>query len=249
MRERRFLVRELTTASEVEIRGSEAHHLLHVLRLRPGDEVVVFDGRGHQNRAVLTRCEASSATARKLEPVSSGSESPLGVAAAVAAPKGDGMSLIVQKLTELGVQRVTPLVSDRTSAKSKDTLGRRVARWRRIAGEAAKQSGRTRVPEIGTPLTFDELITGEQPSVRILACPGGASLPNVPRPRSCLVVIGPEGGWTDNEVSAAVRNGFFKFGLGPRILRTETAAIAAAAILQWVWGDAQTDESERGAWR
>jgi len=249
MRERRFLVRELDTASEVEIRGSEAHHLLHVLRLGPGDEVVVFDGEGRQYRAVLSRCGSSSATARKLEALSPQGESPLAISMAVAAPKGDVMSLIVRKLTELGVHRFTPLVSDRTAASSKSTLDRRLSRWRRIADEAAKQCRRATVPEIGTPLTFGELLGLETPSVRILTCPGGQGLPSMPRPRSCLVVIGPEGGWSDDEVSAAVGRGFLTFGLGPRILRTETAAIAAAAILQWSWGDGQTGEGETGAGR
>ena len=145
------------------------------------------------------------------------------------------MSLIVRKLTELGVHRLTPLVSARTSARSKGTLGRRLARWRRIADEAAKQSGRATVPQIETPLTFGELVVREHPSVRILACPGGQALPKIRRPRSCLVAIGPEGGWTDFELDLFAACRFHRVSPGWRTLRSDVACIALLALVsEWV---------------
>ncbi len=232
MRERRFLVQDLA-GQEVTLSGDEAHHLLHVLRLRPGDEVVLFDGAGEQYRAVVTRCEAETATARKLEALPF-HEPPLELVMAVAIPKSDKMTLIVQKLTELGAGRMIPLLSKRTDVGAKSGLSEKMIRWQRVALEACKQSGRARVPRIDEPIRFEELLAQELPPRRFLACHGGgAGLRNHRSPVSCIVAIGPEGGWTEDEISAATDKGFKKIELGPWVLRTETAAIAAAAILQW----------------
>lgn len=239
MHDRRFLVRELSTEPEVRIRGEEAHHLLQVLRLRPGDDVVVFDGSGEQYRAVLIRCEAKEATARKLEALPF-AESPLELTMAVAIPKGDKMSLIVQKLTELGASRIIPLRCKRTHPSSTATsaVSKKLSRWQRVALEACKQSGRLRVPKIEAPIGFQEFLALELPPHRLLTCLDGKRLPGTPpSPRACVAAVGPEGGWTDEETSTALTGGFLTFGMGPSVLRTETAAIAAATILQWEWGD------------
>ncbi len=236
MRERRFLVRDLSAGPEANICGEEAHHLLHVLRLRLGDEVVVFDGLGQQYRSVLTGCESDRVTARKLEalPVD---EPRLDLVIAVALPKGDKMSLIVEKLTELGVRGVIPLLSTRTDIGSMAKSSDRILRWRRVALEACKQSGRARLPQIEEPTRYEEFLARDLPLHRLLACPGGDRLPAQPSPPSCVAAVGPEGGWTDDEISAAKEKGFRTMGLGPSILRTETAAIATGAILLWQWGD------------
>jgi len=233
MRERRFLVQDLANQQVVTLAGDEAHHLLHVLRLHPGDEVVLFDGAGAQYRAVITHCEAKTATARKLEALPL-HEPPLELVMAVAIPKSDKMTLIVQKLTELGAGRIIPLLSKQTDVGAKAGLSEKIIRWRRVALEACKQSGRARLPRIDEPLHFEELLTLQLPPRRFLASPGGSGgLGNQPKEASCIVAIGPEGGWTDDEISAAADRGFKKIGLGPWTLRTETAAIAAAAILLW----------------
>jgi len=232
MRERRFLIPDIPTEGEVVIAGTEAHHLLHVLRLRPDDEVVVFDGRGKEFRAVLTRCDKTTAAAKLLEPVAT-RESPLELTVAVAVPKMDSMARIVQKLTELGVHRVVPLLTNRTAASARRATGQ-LARWRRIAEEACKQSGRGIVPRVEAPITFEDLIESDDHSRRLLFTVGGPPLRGGPHPSSCLVVIGPEGGWAEEEVAYAVAKGFEPVGLGPRTLRTETAALAATAILEWL---------------
>jgi 16S rRNA (uracil1498-N3)-methyltransferase len=235
MRERRFLVAEIPSGRDVDIVGAEAHHLLHVLRLRPGDEIVVFDGRGKEFRAVLTRCEKSSAAATALEPLAS-RESPLELTVAVAVPKMDSMSRIVQKLTELGAHRLIPLQTDRSVVTSR-RAAHQLSRWRRIAAEACKQSGRAVVPTVAEPLAFAELLEADLPARRFLLTVGGPSLGEQDRPSSCLLAIGPEGGWTEEEVASALAKGFQPLGLGSRTLRTETAALAAVAVLEWLWGD------------
>lgn len=237
--ERRFLVPELEAASEVRISGAEAHHLLHVLRLGPGDEVILFDGRGHAVRAAVVRSERAAAVARVLEEQPS-RESLLGLSLAVAVPKGDTMAAVVQKLTELGITQVIPLLSRRTLLQTARAVRKRLPRWRRIAAEACKQSGRSRIPSVEEPLTLIELLEQELPPIRLLASLRGGPLPACSPDLSCLAMIGPEGGWTEEEESAAAARGFLKLGLGPRTLRAETAAIATAAILQWAWGDLRT---------
>lgn len=238
MRERRFLVPELVDESEPEIRGAEAHHLREVLRLKAGDEIVLFDGRGHSYRARLTRIDRRSARTERLEPLPA-LESPLALTLAVAVPKGEGLSHVVQKATELGASSIIPLLTDRTTVQSRRSIEGKLARWQRIAVEACKQCGRSAIPRIAEPLDFGELLRpGGDFEVRILLHADGGAIASSPVARSCLVAIGPEGGWSRPEVEAARAAGFHSWRLGPRTLRTETAAIAAVALLQSAWGDA-----------
>ena len=232
MRERRFLIPDVPTEGEVVIAGTEAHHLLHVLRLHPDDEVVVFDGRGKEFRAVLTRCDKASAVAKLLEPVAT-RESTLELTVAVAVPKLDSMARIVQKLTELGVRRVVPLLTQRTAITPRRAAGQ-LARWRRIAEEACKQSGRSLLPQVEETIPFKALIERDAHGRRLLFTVGGPTLPGRSDSLSCLLAIGPEGGWTEEERTSALAQGFEPVGLGPRTLRTETAALAATAILEWL---------------
>ena len=235
MRERRFLVSDIATRGEVEIAGEEAHHLLNVLRLRPGDEVVVFDGRGKEFRAVLTRCEKSTASVRLTEG-SDSRESHLDLTLAVAVPKMDSMTRIVRRLTELGTRTIIPIETERTTVKASHAA-RQLPRWRRIAAEACKQTGRAMVPAIEEPLSFEDLLATDLPATRFLLTVGGPRFPEQEKPMSCLAAVGPEGGWTAEEIAAEVAKGFQPVGLGPRTLRTETAALAAAAVLEWLWGN------------
>jgi len=235
MRERRFMLPNLPVQGDVEIAGSEAHHLLHVLRLKPGDRIVIFDGRGTELQAELTRCGNDTASARLLAPTES-RESPLDLTMAIAVPKMQSMSRVVQKLTELGVHRIVPVITERTTVTA-GGAERQLSRWRRIAAEACKQCGRSRVPRIEDLVPFHEFLELDLPTARLLFTPGGPSLREPERATSCVAAVGPEGGWSDGEIAAAVANGFRPVGLGPRTLRTETAALAAAVILEWLWGD------------
>lgn len=241
MRERRFFIPDLRDDREVEIQGQEAHHLFNVLRLGPGDEIVVFDGQGRHFRAVITSSTKNFAAARPLEALPT-SESSLELTLAVAVPKRGKMSSIIRMLTELGVARITPLVTERTLSASSAAVQDKCERWSRIALEACKQSGRSRIPVIGSPKSFGEFSRADLPDHRILVSPRGAETLPSPLASPCVVAIGPEGGWSEAETLLASANGFRELSLGPRTLRTETAAITAAAILQWAFGDLQTKE-------
>lgn len=229
-RERRFFVPELG-ASRVELTHDEAHHLIHVLRLGVGDAVALFDGKGHAANATVARIESDVVELEVGDRLPT-NESPLTLTLAVAVPKGDTMSVIVQKLTELGVASIQPLLSD-NGEMPVDAVMNRLERWHRASVEGAKQCGRSRLPDVKAPQRFEELArTGAW-----LLTPGAPPLSLESLPANPVVLVGPEGGWSPAELHLAQERELAVFGLGPRTMRTETAAIAAATLMQWLGGD------------
>ena len=230
-RERRFFIPDLG-ASRVELTDEEAHHLIHVLRLSEGDTAALFDGKGHAANATVVRITGDVVELDVNDSLPT-NESKLALTLAVAVPKGDAMSLIVQKLTELGVATIQPLLSD-NSATPASAITKRLARWQRISLEAAKQCGRSRIPSIESPRTFERLA---HPGTFLLT-PGAPPFPSSPiLSSSAIVLVGPEGGWSAAELQLAHDRELTVFGLGPRTLRTETSALAAAILMQWLGGD------------
>ena len=230
-RERRFFVPDLG-ASSVEITDEEAHHLTHVLRLGEGDAVALFDGKGHAANATVARIDGGVVELEVRDRVLA-NESPLALTLAVAVPKGDTMSLIVQKLTELGVATIQPLLSDNSEMPG-DAVMKRIERWQRVSLEAAKQCGRSQLPCIENPKSFEALA---RPDTMVLT-PGAPPLVSSEKlSANPVVLVGPEGGWSVPELHLAKNRELTVFGLGPRTMRTETAAIAAATLMQWLAGD------------
>jgi 16S rRNA (uracil1498-N3)-methyltransferase len=234
------------------LEADEARHLREVLRLKPGDEVFVFDGAGSEFRCTVESSRRESAVLNVLEEVDPPHpESALELTLAVALLKSDKFDLVVQKATELGVSRVVPVMTKLADIKLKDEsdANKRVTRWRRIAMEAAKQSGRALIPEIMTSLTFHDLILGTalldltesrgQLDTMLFAERGGVSFDTVhiERKAAILALVGSEGGWTNDELDAAKTAGWKLITLGGRTLRAETAAIAVATLLQHRFGD------------
>jgi 16S rRNA (uracil1498-N3)-methyltransferase len=234
-RERRFFAPDLG-GETVVLAAEEAHHLTDVLRLTEGAEVVLFDGKGSAARAEVVQVEPQ--VRLRLLGGEPSRESPLDLAIAVSPPKGDRMELIVQKLTELGARRIVPLLTERGEV-DRGACSRKVERWRRIALESCKQCGRSRVPELAPPQEFSEVLRDHARA--FLAQPGGSPLAMTPRGPSILVLVGPEGGWSQEELDLAASRQVASLGLGPRTLRTETAAIAAAALVQFLAGDLAAD--------
>ena len=226
------------TQQTVTLTADEARHLRDVLRLKAEDEVYVFDGLGHEFRCTVSKTTRDTAELRieaEVEPAKP--ESQLQLNLGVALLKGEKFDLVVQKATELGVQRVTPLLTRYADIHLRDAAdaAKRVARWQRIALEAAKQSGRAFVPEISSPVAFDSLETnglGVMFSER-----GGDSLETLPASNMITALVGSEGGWSDEELASARARDFHVITLGGRILRAETAAITVTALLQNLFGD------------
>lgn len=229
---------ENISEGSVTLAAEETRHLRDVLRQREGGEVRVFDGDGHEYAASIESISKRSAALKILCEVSPSSpESPLDLTLAAAILKGEKFDLVVQKSVELGVTRVVPLLTARCDVKPKD-VRTRVERWRRISLEASKQSGRAVLMKISEPVGFRDLVkepTGGK-SFMMFSERGGEELPP-DSVSSVTAVVGPEGGWEDDEIDAARRAGWSIVTLGGRILRAETAAIAVAAVLQHRFGD------------
>lgn len=240
-----FVPRKNISGGRATLAGTELEHMRKVLRLGVGDRVVLFDDDGFEHEGTIASYSAAAAEiaiARSSRPER---ESPLAVTLAQALGKGDKLDFIVEKATELGVAAVLPFVCRRTVPKLEhDAAARRIERWRRIALGATKQTGRTRVPEIRELVDFPVLVQRPAPhDLKILFWEGeqarGLQQLHAENPRitSLLLVVGPEGGFTAEEAALATENGFHSVGLGRRILRTETAAVATAALAQFLWGD------------
>jgi len=218
--------------------ADEARHLREVLRLKPGDEVSVFDGEGKEFRARVAQARRDFAELQlddEIEPARP--ESPLRITLAVALLKGEKFDLVVQKATELGVTKIVPLITRYADIKLRDEsdASKRVARWQRIALEAAKQSGRALVPEVKLPEQLQSVLRPSDPCL-MFSEKGGRGLTEI-KTDEITAIIGSEGGWSDEELDEARAAGAQIVTLGGRLLRAETAAITAAVLLQHRFGD------------
>ncbi len=235
----RFYVPEITgDAPSVRIGKDETKHLRSVLRMKTGDMIYVFDGRGNEFECELTEIEKSGSLARVLKQVEPASpESPLAITLAVGLLKGDKYDLVVQKSVELGVHKFFPMVTHRSEMKLVEAQ-RKLERWRKIAFEAAKQCGRAKLMSVEEPSHFSDLIAGDHPGAKIMfAEQGGGKFDQLEPANEMFVMIGPKGGWEPAEIDTAEANGFTAVTFGGRIMRVETAAIAICAILQHRFGD------------
>ena len=239
----------LHTPGQLLLSEDESRHLRDVLRLRAGDEAHVFDGEGQEFACVVLDAGGRKDAARlavraAVEPPSP--EPPVFIMLAAALLKGEKFDLVVQKAVELGVGLVKPLLTKRADVRLRDErdAAKRVERWGRLALEAAKQSGRARVPLVTPPWAFETLVTADpdMDSLRVMfAERGGGGLNELPRrdepPANVTALVGPEGGWADEELELARAHGWQIVTLGGRTLRAETAAITACALLQHLYGD------------
>jgi 16S rRNA (uracil1498-N3)-methyltransferase len=223
------------------ISGSAANHIMRVLRLREGDALTLFDGRGGEYGARIAGFRKDSVQVDVREQREVERESALDLTLAQGISRGERMDWVMQKATELGVRRVVPMFTERSVVKLDERQAeKKLQHWRGIAIAACEQCGRNRVPDISAPASFYDGIRASVATnvTRLLLSPQGSlRLRDLPRPSQVVLLIGPEGGLADNEEEFAIKSGFQPVQLGPRILRTETAAIAALAALQHDFGD------------
>lgn len=225
--------REIVTAFTVDLEAEEARHAALVLRLRVGAEVELFDGRGLACRGVLVNVDRKRTSVRLTHWRRSPALTPT-LHLAVAPPKGGRLDDLVNQLVQLGVARLTPLLTARSVVHPRET---KLERLTKVVVEATKQCGRDELMQLAAPSTLNDWLT--QPmadgALRLLADPAGAAeLPtSVQSAQQICVLIGPEGGWDDSELAAAREAGYTPWRLAPHVLRIETAAAAAAAILRW----------------
>jgi 16S rRNA (uracil1498-N3)-methyltransferase len=234
---RLFVPRARIAGDEARLLAPERHYLRDVLRLPDGAPLEVFDGEGGAYDAALAPGDALRLGPRRAAPAA---RAPLHLAFALA--RGEKADLVVQKATELGVARLCPFAAARSVVRLDAERGaERARRWRRIAEEAARQCGRADVPEVDAPVPLDDVLAGAPAGfARLLLYEGGGEpLARAVDPAAPghLAVVGPEGGFDEEEVSAALARGARLASLGPRILRFETAAIVAAALVQHALGE------------
>ncbi|MEW4370646.1 16S rRNA (uracil(1498)-N(3))-methyltransferase [Paenibacillus kandeliae] len=253
--QRYFVPAEQFSEQQVIITGEDARHIIRVMRSQEGDELIACDGNQLDVLAEIMSMDEGIVTARIVERLEQLSEAKVQVTIAQSLPKGDKMETVIQKCTELGAASFVPFLSKRTvvqyDARKEE---KRLQRWSKIAKEAAEQSHRSRVPQIGHALTWKQLLGSLEVYDLICFCyekENGHQLRDVVQPFAhrlqertaqeqtarVLIVVGPEGGFTEQEVEEAEGRGATSTGLGRRILRTETAAMTALACIMYEIGE------------
>jgi 16S rRNA (uracil1498-N3)-methyltransferase len=230
----------------VTIEGSEVRHIKNVLRLQPGDQIRLFDGEGFEYEATIRRFLANRIEIKITHKSPGTKESPLKIVVAQALLKEKKMDRLLRHLCELGVTQWIPFISERSVPRpDPKRLPVRIERWNKIVKESLKQCRRTTLPEISETLTFEEVMSyGRSCDLMIIFYENeSASLNSIissspqPIPQKILLIMGPEGGFSDQEIANAKADGCRVAGLGPRILRAETATLAACTLFQYLFGD------------
>ena len=226
------------TNSSITLDNDESHHLARVLRLLPGAVVFVFDGTGNEYECKIAQVSKSKTELNVIAQLSNEVESPLQLTLGQALIKSDKFDWVVQKATELGVTRIVPLITEHSEFRKADGREQRLQRWRRIALEATKQCGRRKLPEISDVQNFQQFCEQQIAGQRLIFSErGGSGIASLAAAATISIAIGPEGGWSKAEIDLANAQGFIALSLGNRILRTETAALAALALVQYQLGD------------
>ena len=237
----RFYVPQTFVAGEVQRLPENVCRHIQVLRLQAGAPLVLFDGQGQAAAAELLEIGRKQALARVDKLLTESRESPLAVTLIQAVSASEKMDFAVQKGTELGVKRIIPAVSTRSNVRlSGERAEKKVRRWQEIAVSACEQCGRNKVPPVAPIADLPQVLAAlpVDSGARLLLSPhGGVPLRSLPPAQSAVLLIGPEGGLTAEEEDLARSHGFQAVQLGARVLRTETAAMAALAAMQALWGD------------
>ncbi len=242
MSTRLFVSGALINGAEFEVDGDPARYLGKALRSRVGDTISVFNGDGPEWPATITRITKNSVSLALGESFEADTESPLKIHLVQSISRGERMDFVVQKATELGVKRITPVLTEYNVVKFDAARAeKRREHWQRIAISASEQCGRTRLPLIDSPIPLNNWF-GTKPEkldTELILRPNAVTpLASTPKPETKIcVLIGPEGGFSDSEYGDAEFSGFKSVSLGPRVLRTESAAIATLTVLQCLWGD------------
>ena len=229
---------------EFRLPPAQARHVARVLRLEEGDALTLFNGDGGEFDAVVARVAKDDVTVKVGNARAADRESSLQVVLGQALSSGERMDYTVQKAVELGVAAIHPLAAQRSVVRlDAERESKRIAHWQAVAIAACEQCGRNRVPGIAPLAKLPDWLArkqaGGEPALRVLLSPqAGVRLRDLPRPAGAIELLaGPEGGFTQEEEAAARASGFLPVRLGPRVLRTETAAVAALAAMQALWGD------------
>jgi 16S rRNA (uracil1498-N3)-methyltransferase len=229
----------LGPGAQMTLAPEAAQHVAKALRLKAGDSIVVFDGRGGEYEATIQRIDRDRVDVKVGAWRDTETEAAFEMGLVQGLPESDKMDWIIQKSVELGAAWIQPVICDRSVVRlSAERAAKREAHWRRVAVAACEQSGRNRVPEVRPTLGFMNWVALPASARRWVLTPGAPALAAQPRPDSAIeLLVGPEGGLSERERDLAVSQGCMPVCLGPRVMRTETAPLAAFAAINALWGD------------
>tara|TARA_B100000029_G_scaffold359337_1_gene352183 strand:+ start:275 stop:1003 length:729 start_codon:yes stop_codon:yes gene_type:complete len=230
----------LNIDSIIELDSDATHYLVSVLRMKQGEELILFNGNDGDVLGELSTCSKRQVTIHLKELISEPVNSGIYIHLALSLSKGDRMDYAIQKSTEVGVSEITPLYTEFSAVKFKEEkrLQNRIRHWQRIAISACEQCGAQTPPSINNPITLTNFVEKDSETTKIvLDANGEANFQDLEITTPISLLIGPEGGLSDNELEQVQQQGFTRISLGPRILRTETAPVAAIAILQNLYGN------------
>ena len=234
-----YTEQDLQPNASIALEAGPSQHIARALRMSESDTVRLFNGEGGEYLATVTAVNKKAVQVTTADHLSQELESPLRLGLGIAMSRGDRMDWIIQKATELGVASITPLTTERTEVKLKgDRVHKKLQHWRQVTVSACEQCGRNRLPVLHPLSSLENWIDGVEAERKfVLHHRDTSAEKSVVTPSSVAILIGPEGGLSAEEISAAGNCGFEALTLGPRVLRTETAPLAALAILQARWGD------------
>ncbi len=235
-----FLDAPLTARSSVSLPDDAITHIIKVLRLKAGASLIVFNGEGGEYMAVLDSTDRRQATVSISRHIHRNPESPLRVQLAQGISRGERMDYTIQKSVELGISRIIPIFTQRSVVNLQgQRLHKRRQHWQAVAQSACEQCGRNLLPEVASPQQFDEWVTSTGPGMKLLLdAESSTHINDLYAPDGVItLLVGPEGGLGNSESEQARSCGFTGISLGPRILRTETAALTALAVMHSIWGD------------
>lgn len=234
-----FTEQHLLTGETIALEESASHHLSKVLRMQQGRELILFNGTGGEFTATITEITKKHVQVTIGDHLAENRESPLRLELAIGISRGERFDWVLQKATELGVTKITPLITERTEVKiGGDRQEKMHERWQQILISACEQCQRNLIPQLTAPVQIaDWLKTVDSDLCFVLHHRDSQALPADKNPQSVTLLIGPEGGLSDREIAHALEQNFKALTLGPRVLRTETAPVAAISLVQYLWGD------------
>lgn len=235
----------LSSGQSLILEEDPSRHIAKVLRMQAGRELVLFNGEGGEYRATIAEVGKKRVTVNLGEHSTVERESPLQIDLAIGISRGERFDWVLQKATELGVTRILPLLTERTEVKlNGDRLQKKLHHWRQIAVSACEQCQRNRLPQIAEPLRLTGWLAAQEegdgranPLKLVLHHRSNQGLNEYQPPQAVTLLIGPEGGLSDEEIQLALNSGFQALTLGPRVFRTETAPVVGLSLIQYLWGD------------
>lgn len=234
-----YTPQDLQANSQLELEEAASRHIAKVLRMGPGRELILFNGQGGEYSATIENQtkKITQVAISQFQP--DNRQSPLETELGIAISRGERMDQVIQKASELGVTAISPIFSERTEVKlSGPRLDKKLQHWQQIAISACEQSQRNLLPIVRPPQTLASFLSHSQQDLKlVLHHRSDKKLQDYCQPQSSCFLIGPEGGLSENEIRQAEQQGFNALTLGPRVLRTETAPIAALSLAQYLWGD------------